>query len=81
MARFRRCTYDYHTMSERRTFGRVDSELWSEDLAGRFLESAEGGQARGLYVLTARFRGRVGVVGRDRGHDLSQLGHALGGAA
>ena len=44
MARFRRCarsepgsTYDYHTMSKWRAAGRVESGLWTEDLAGRFL--------------------------------------------
>ena len=60
----------------------MESELRSADLAGRFLgEGAESGHARGLNVPTARFRGRVGIVGRNRDDDLSQLGHALGGAA
>ncbi|MFY9774725.1 MAG: hypothetical protein WAK28_09165 [Trebonia sp.] len=45
------------------------------------MKALKGGHARGLNVPTARFRGRVGIVGRNRGDDLSQLGHALGGAA
>ena len=63
-------TYDYHTMSATARC-RVESELRSADLAGRFLgEGAESGHARGLNVPTARFRGRVGIVGRNRGDDL-----------